>query len=71
MDVSALMFSPGLLVVIFLIVVFGTIVQSGLGMGFGLVAAPLLALIDPVMVPVPALFMGMLTSVWAALQERP
>lgn len=71
MDVSVLMYPPAMLVAIFVIVTFGTIVQSGLGMGFGLVAAPFLALIDPVMVPVPALFMGMLTSVWAALQERP
>ncbi|WP_020680614.1 sulfite exporter TauE/SafE family protein [Marinobacterium rhizophilum] len=71
MDAGTLMFSPWLLLAIFVIVTLGTVVQSGLGMGFGLVAAPLLALIDPVLVPVPALFMGMLTSVWAALHERP
>lgn len=62
--------SPLLVAAVFLIVVLGTLVQVALGMGFGLVAAPLLVLIDPVLVPVPAIFMGMLTTLCAALPER-
>jgi len=65
-----LLSSPVLMAVAFLIVVLGTLVQVGLGMGFGLVAAPLLALIDPVLVPVPAIFMGMLSSFCAAVPAR-
>lgn len=52
------------------IVAIAAIVQFGLGMGFGLTAAPLLALLDPNLVPAPALFLGMLTSAWGAWNER-
>ena len=52
------------------IVAFGSIVQAGLGMGFGLTVAPVLALIDPVLVPVPALYPGMATAVLGALSEK-
>ncbi|MHC1551477.1 TSUP family transporter [Phyllobacterium sp. K27] len=62
--------SPLLLVAIFAIVVAAAIVQAGLGMGFGLTAAPLLALIDPALVPAPVLFLGMLTATWGAWRER-
>ena len=54
-----------------LIVLAGSVVQAGLGMGFGLTVAPVLALIDPVLVPVPALFMGTATAIVGALGERP
>ena len=46
------------------------IVQSGLGMGFGLTAAPLAALIDPHFVPAPMLTLGFLTSALGAWAER-
>lgn len=62
--------SPGLAAAIFLIVVVAAIVQAGLGMGFGQTAAPLLALIDPQLVPASVLFLGMLTSFSGALRER-
>ncbi|MGV8935684.1 MAG: TSUP family transporter [Allorhizobium sp.] len=62
--------SPLLLAAVFAIVVAAAIVQSGLGMGFGLTAAPLLALIDPHLVPAPTLFLGMLTAIWGASHER-
>lgn len=52
------------------IVFSGSVVQAGLGMGFGLTVAPVLALIDPVLVPVPALFMGTATAIWGAVGER-
>ena len=48
----------------------GAIVQAGLGMGFGLTVAPILALLDPVLVPVSALYLGTVTSVAGAWSER-
>ena len=62
--------SPGLIALVFVIVYFAAIVQVGLGMGFGLTAAPLLALINPELVPAPTLVLGMLTAGWGAWRER-
>jgi uncharacterized membrane protein YfcA len=62
--------SPLLLAAVFVIVSFAAIVQFGLGMGFGLTAAPLLALLDPALVPAPTLFIGLMTSTLGALRER-
>ncbi|WP_454854703.1 sulfite exporter TauE/SafE family protein [Rhizobium binxianense] len=62
--------SPTMMVAVFAIVVAGAFVQAGLGMGFGLTTVPLLALIDPELVPAPTLFLGMLTAIWGALRER-
>jgi uncharacterized membrane protein YfcA len=72
MDLSAIpgLASPWVAAAIALIVVAAAIVQFGLGMGFGLMAAPLLALIDPQLVPAPTLIIGMVTSFWAAWRER-
>ena len=72
MDMTALgaPASPTTLVLICAIVVFAAIIQAGIGMGFGLTAAPLLALIDPVLVPVPALFLTLLTASLGAWSER-
>lgn len=52
------------------IVFAAAVVQFGLGFGFGMVAAPLLALIDPAMVPAPVLMIGLVTSAMAAWRER-
>lgn len=52
------------------IVFAGAIVQAGLGMGFGLTVAPILALLDPVLVPASALYLGTATSVAGAWSER-
>ena len=52
------------------IVFAGSIVQAGLGMGFGLTVAPILALLDPVLVPVSALYLGTATSIAGAWSER-
>ena len=52
------------------VIVLGSVVQVGLGLGFGLTVAPLLALIDPALVPAPTLYLGMLTAGWAAFAER-
>jgi uncharacterized protein len=62
--------SPGLLVAVFAIVIVAAVIQAGLGMGFGQMAAPLLALIDPQLVPASVLFLGMVTSLMGALRER-
>lgn len=65
-----LMDKPLLLAAILAIVFAASIVQAGLGMGFGLTAAPLLALIDPQLVPAPTLILGMLSSGWGAMTEH-
>lgn len=62
--------TPFVVVLVALVVIAGAIVQSGLGMGFGLTAAPLLALIDPVLVPAPSLFIGLVTGAVVAVRER-
>ncbi len=71
MDTSlALLGSPWIIVAVFVIVFVAAIVQVGLGMGFGLTAAPLLALFNPELVPVPTLILGLLTALWGAWRER-
>lgn len=62
--------SPLVLATVALVIVAASLVQFGLGMGFGLMAAPLLALLDPALVPAPTLVLGMLTSGWGAWSER-
>jgi uncharacterized membrane protein YfcA len=61
---------PWLLALVLVIVFVAAVVQAGLGMGFGLMAAPLLAVIDPELVPAPALFLGFASSFLVALQQR-
>ncbi|WP_417722143.1 sulfite exporter TauE/SafE family protein [Salipiger sp.] len=59
------------LAAIALVVVFaGAVVQFSLGMGFGLTVAPVLAVIDPVLVPVPTLLMSLAVSALGAFRER-
>ncbi len=62
--------APWMIAAVAAIVVLGSIVQSGLGMGFGLMVAPLLALLDPALVPAPTLFLGMFTAAWGAFGDR-
>ncbi len=70
-DVASQLFaSPALIGLIFVVVMFGAFVQAGLGMGFGQAAAPLLALIDPHLVPAPVLLIGFATAAWGAWRER-
>ena len=66
----ALLGSPWLVAAVFVIVFAASIVQVGLGMGFGLTAAPLLALLNPELVPASTLFVGLLTASWGAWRER-
>jgi len=53
-----------------LIVAAGSIIQAGLGMGFGLAAAPVLALLDPALVPAAALYLGTATAIMGSMSER-
>ncbi len=52
------------------IVTIGVVLQASIGMGFGMFAAPLLALIDTQLVPGVMLVMGFASSSLAAFQER-
>ncbi len=67
---SNLLSSPALAGLVVAVILFGAMVQAGLGMGFGQAAAPLLALIDPHLVPGPVLMLGFVTATWGAWQER-
>jgi uncharacterized protein len=62
--------SPWLIIPILAIVFAAAVVQVELGMGFGLTAAPLLALIDPALIPASTLFLGLATASWGAWSER-
>jgi uncharacterized membrane protein YfcA len=67
--VSALPEAP-VLAAVFVIVAAAAVVQAGLGMGFGIIAAPLLALVAPQFVPVPCIWMGFFTAAWTAAADR-
>ena len=53
-----------------LIVFVASVVQTSSGIGLGMVAAPLLFLIDPILVPGPILLLSLLVSILAAVRER-
>ena len=54
----------------FAVIVAAAIAQSALGVGFGVVAAPALAVVDPELVPGTVLILGTLTAFVVALRER-
>jgi uncharacterized membrane protein YfcA len=56
--------------VAFLVIVVAAIAQSALGIGFGIVAAPILAIIDPALVPGTVMILGALTAFVVAVRER-
>ncbi len=62
--------SLSLYVLAALVIFIAAVVQSAFGMGFGQVAAPFLLLIDPTLVPIPILFMGMTVSCLSAYRGR-
>jgi len=53
-----------------LAVVAGATVQGTLGFGLGLIAAPVLALLDPDLVPAPLLMLALLLTIVVAFRER-
>ena len=61
--------SVGVLLVAGTVVALGAIVQGAVGFGLALVAAPLLALLDPALVPVPLLMLATVHSVLSVLRE--
>lgn len=52
------------------VLLIGALVQGSIGFGMALVAAPLLALIDPVLVPGPIIVVGLLLAVLMTWRER-
>ncbi|MGQ0573242.1 MAG: TSUP family transporter [Pseudonocardia sp.] len=52
-----------------LVVLVGALVQGTVGFGMAIVAAPLLALLDPALVPVPLLVLGLAYAVLALIRE--
>jgi uncharacterized membrane protein YfcA len=62
--------SPPEIVVITIAVVVGACVQGSVGFGFGLIAAPVAALVDGRFVPGPLLFSGVILAVLVAMRER-
>lgn len=62
--------APGLLALVLLVVFAASVVQFRLGLGFGLMAGPLLAVIDPELVPAPVLIVGFATATLGAWRER-
>ncbi len=54
-----------------MLVVFGAAsLQISTGMGFGMISAPLLALLDPVFAPIPILMIGLVIAASGAWPER-
>ncbi|OZM72384.1 sulfite transporter TauE/SafE [Amycolatopsis antarctica] len=53
-----------------LVVFAGSVVQGGVGFGLNLIAAPILALIDPELVPVPVLLIACAQAGLTVLRER-
>ena len=51
-------------------VTIGSTVQGSVGLGLGLVAAPILALIDPMLVPGPILLCGLVLTLLMSYRER-
>lgn len=52
------------------IVAAAAILQAAIGMGFGMLAAPLLAVLDPSLVPGAMIQIGVLTALLGAVRER-
>jgi hypothetical protein len=54
---------------VFFAVICAAIVQSSTGIGFGLIAAPVLLLIDPKFVPGTVIFLGIMVSLLSAIRD--
>jgi uncharacterized membrane protein YfcA len=52
------------------VIILGAIAQAALGVGFGVVAAPVLAVVDPALVPGTVMVLGTLTAFIVALRDR-
>src|SRR5690606_33199689 len=67
---TALPLTPGELLLAVLIVALGTAVQASIGFGLAMIAAPLLLLIDPALVPGPVIVTALVLSLWVAWLDR-
>jgi uncharacterized membrane protein YfcA len=62
--------SPVEIVVVTIVVAIGAAIQGGVGFGMNLIAAPILAIVDPNLVPGPALVAALLLTILVAVRER-
>src|SRR5687767_10868479 len=58
------------MVLAILVMAIGTALQASLGFGLAMIAAPLLLLLDPILVPGPLLSAALLLTLWVAWKER-
>jgi len=56
--------------VAFLVIILAAIAQGSIGVGFGIVSAPILAIVDPSLVPGPLLVLAVTTSAIVAVRDR-
>lgn len=62
--------TPLEIVIVTVVVGIGAAVQGGVGFGMNLIAAPILAVLDPDLVPGPALVAALLLTILVAVRER-
>ncbi|MCX9190125.1 sulfite transporter TauE/SafE [Carbonactinospora thermoautotrophica] len=62
--------APGRLIAAGLVVALGSCLQGSIGFGMNLFAVPLVALIEPVLVPVPLLILAGVLSLFVGVRER-
>jgi uncharacterized membrane protein YfcA len=62
--------SPAAIVLAMVVIAIGAAVQGGVGFGMNLIAAPILAVLDPDLVPGPAIVAAVVLTVLVALRER-
>ncbi len=70
-SLSEALAAPGPFALAFVVIVVAGIVQSSVGLGFGLVAAPALMFINPALVPGGVIFLGTLVSFLSAVRDLP
>lgn len=58
------------IVIATIVIAVGAAIQGGVGFGMNLIAAPILAILDPKLVPGPALVAAVLLTLLVALRER-
>jgi len=67
---DVILLSPGQFAAVCLIVMVGAFVQGSVGFGLNMIAAPLLLLIDPVLVPGPSLGLALCANLLISHRER-
>ena len=62
--------SPHHLVIIYPIVMLGAICHGSIGIGFGLIVAPILLILNPAFVPAPMILSGFVLSLFILIRDR-